>query len=378
MEKIKSTFIRKRNNKYYVYVEFEDEIGKRKQKSQGSFELRKDADRLLIEIKNDINKEVYSIPKAITFVERCYKYYDDKIRDMSPTTQQNGYSAIKNHIAPYFENTLLSDITISRYQDFINNLYANKGSDNSKKLIVAITKCVLNECYRLREINTKVTDFVKVPKRSKKEIEIFTIEEVKKIIDAVKYEEDYVKIVINMYAFCGMRFGEMAGLTWDLVDFENSKIHVRNNLLYVKIDGKFKHVMHKTKTESSNRIISAPSNVMSILKDEKIRQNKLRVQGLLKNNEWNVVCLNRDNNYIRVTTFRDKYKRLLKKLHIPYKKPHALRHSHVSMLLAQGVDIKTISARVGHSNTDMTLNTYAHVIANMDKKASDKIEELLL
>ena len=70
MKKILSSFIRKRNDKYYVYVEYIDETGKKKQKSQGSFINKKDADKKLIEVKNSINNDIYALPSNISFINR--------------------------------------------------------------------------------------------------------------------------------------------------------------------------------------------------------------------------------------------------------------------------------------------------------------------
>lgn len=79
MEKVVSSFVRKRNNKYYVYVEYIDETGKKKQKSQGSYANKKDAEKKLIEVKNSINNDIYALPSNISFANRCYQYYDSKL-----------------------------------------------------------------------------------------------------------------------------------------------------------------------------------------------------------------------------------------------------------------------------------------------------------
>lgn len=378
MEKIKSTFIRKRNNKYYVYVEYEDEIGKRKQKSQGSFELKKDADKLLIEIKNDINKDVYSVPKNITFVERCYKYYDIENKNFSPTTVNGSLSCIKNHVEPYFKDTLVSDLTVSRYQDFLYHLYNKELGYLSKETVKSKTDAVLNECYRLREINIKITDFATAPKNKnfKQDIDIYDIEDIKLILNNSKNKGCF-EIIVNLYVYAGMRMGEIIGLTWDNIDFNNNIIHIKNNLVYTTIDGKSQWIMKPTKTYGSERSITVPEHLIELFKKEKIRQNKLKLHGLLKNN-YDTVCISNSNKYIYPDSFRQSFKTFVKKIGLPYKKPHSLRHSHITMLMLGGVDIKTISARVGHADATMTLNTYAHVLLEMDRSASSTIETLLI
>lgn len=115
MEKVVSSFVRKRNNKYYVYVEYIDETGKKKQKSQGSYANKKDAEKKLIEVKNSINNDIYALPSNISFANRCYQYYDSKL-GISENTIACAKSIVKKHIEPYWGNTKLSDITINKYR----------------------------------------------------------------------------------------------------------------------------------------------------------------------------------------------------------------------------------------------------------------------
>lgn len=380
MEKVKSSFIRKRNNKYYVYVEYEDELGRKKQKSQGSFENKKDADKLLIEIKNDINKEMFSVPKSITFVDRCYKYYEDKKGEYAETTLYSSANIIRHRIEPYWKSTPLSEITVSKYQDFVNYIYGDKNIEkNTKKRIKDICNAVLRECHRRMEIKIKITDFIRTPKVIDPDIiDIYGIDEIKYILEESKNYNKTFEIILNLYIFGGMRIGEICGLTWDDVDFDNNRILIRNNLVYTKKDGKMKFVMRTTKTQSGIREIALPKHVINILKNEKVRQNILKLKGLKKKKEYDTVCLSTSNTYYNPSSFRRSYKAFIEKIGLDYKKPHALRHSHVSMLVNSNVDIKTIQHRIGHANIGTTLNTYSHVFKETDINASAKVEDLLL
>ena len=86
MNDIKSTFVRKRNNYYYVVVEYWDSTGKLKQKSLERYDKKKDADKHLLDLKFEISNNKYIAPTEVTFVDRCNMYYDDKSKDFSPTT----------------------------------------------------------------------------------------------------------------------------------------------------------------------------------------------------------------------------------------------------------------------------------------------------
>ncbi|MFN1921803.1 Arm DNA-binding domain-containing protein [Clostridioides difficile] len=100
---IKSAFIRKRGEKFHVYVEYVEETGKIKQKSYGSYEKKKDAEKHLIEIKSTINNNKFITPNKTTLVERCYKYIMTNEKNWSPYTVINRKSWVKNYIEPFLK-----------------------------------------------------------------------------------------------------------------------------------------------------------------------------------------------------------------------------------------------------------------------------------
>ncbi len=288
MNNNKTAFLRKRNNKWFVYVEYlDEETQKRKQKNCGSYENKKDAEIKLIEIKNDINKDKFTAPRTISFVDRCTQYYLEETKAFSPTTIKRYKGVVNNYVKNYFKETKLCDINVSNYQKFINYLCITNLKGSTIKEIVNKTNAILRECYRLKEISENIPDFIIIPKKNDmSNDDMYTVEEAKKILSE-SYTISSLEIPIHLFLLAGLRFGEMAGLLWENVDFDNNILEIKNNLVYV--NGVY--YLRKTKTDGSTREITVPSAVMKLLKQEKIRQNKLKVQSLLKN-EWAVVCIN--------------------------------------------------------------------------------------
>ena len=101
---INSVFIRKGNENYNVVLEYlDEETGKSKKRSQGSLKKKKDAEKLLIEIKSSINNNKFQVPTSKTFVDRCYEYYNNTAKDFSPTTLKRANAVIKNYVTPFLE-----------------------------------------------------------------------------------------------------------------------------------------------------------------------------------------------------------------------------------------------------------------------------------
>lgn len=371
---IKSSFIAKKRGYFYVAIDYYDaDSGKVKQKLLKRFENKKDAEKHLIEVKSSINNNKFSNPSNITFVDRCWQYYNDEVKNFSPTTLKRSKTVIDKHIAGFFKNTKLSDVSVSLYQRFVNHMYTKDLKVSTIKEILNKSDAVLHECYRLREIPEKIPDFIMHPKRTDSTSkEVYTIDESKKILREVSSVQ-LLNIPMHLFLLGGLRFGEMAGLLWEDVNFKTNTLKIRHNLIYV--NGTY--YLRQTKTDGSTREISVPEHVMKLLKDEKIRQNKLKVQGLLKN-EYNVVCINNLNKYWNNSSFTLSYKKFLNNIGVRYINIHSLRHAHATMLISAGTDMKTVSERLGHTDIKMTMNTYSHVLKEMDKTASDNIEKVLL
>ncbi|MEG2789110.1 MAG: site-specific integrase [Romboutsia sp.] len=370
---VRSAFIRKRNDNYNIYIEFINTEGKIKQKSIAKYKSKKDADKHLIDLKSAINNNKYLLPASITFVDRCNQYYKEDAKKLSPTTMKRYRDVINNYVKVYFKDTKLSDINVGLYQKFVNHLYTTNLMVSTIKEILNKTNAVLRECYKLREVSENIPDFITKPKRNDvSSFDIYTVEDAKKILTESS-NVSKLEIPIHLFLLAGLRFGEMAGLLWEDIDFNNNILKINHNLIYVDK----KYSLRQTKTDGSTRDIIVPDLIIELLRKEKIRQNKLKNQGLLKN-EWDVVCINSKNKYWNNSSFTDAYKKFLKSSDLRYIKLHSLRHSHASMLILTGTDMKTVSERLGHTDIKVTMNIYTHVLKEMDKTASDNIEKLLL
>ncbi|MCC0662643.1 site-specific integrase [Clostridioides sp. ZZV15-6597] len=368
---IKSAFIRKRGEKFHVYVEYvEEETSKKKQKSYGSYEKKKDAEKHLIEIKSTINNNKFVAPSNITVVDRCVKYLEDKKINFSPNTLKNRRDIIKNQIQPFFDEMKLTDITPSILQTYINTIY-NKTALNSAKNIVGFLKAVLKEAYRLKEIQENICEFIITPnKRDTTTHNFYTKEEAKSLLE--KSKDTILSIPIYLMLTLGLRFGETVALRWSDIELDKKTIHVNQILVYVDSVVSFK----EPKTSKSKRTLSAPDELISLLKEEKLKQNKLKLQGILKN-ELDLVCLNSKFKPWTQPNFCIPFKRLLKNNNLRHIKIHELRHTNASLLLLAGTNIKIISERLGHTDIKITMNRYSHILDEMDKEASENISNVL-
>ena len=367
LDNIKSTFIRKRNNNYNVIVEYYDEAGKIKQKSIAKYGLKKKAERHLIELKAEIQNEKYMFSNDITVTDRCYR---DIKRDWSPYTVKNRLSWVKLNVAPFFKDTKMENLTIHQIQRYLNYLYENFTVESAKTRF-GFFRSVVKECYRMKEIKENLCDFVKSPKKEASSIaDVYTREEILQLFKLL--EDKHFELPILLIVLLGLRKGEAYGLTWDDIDFDNNTVKIEQISIY--LDGSL--IFKSPKTTDSKRLLSAPIELMGKLKKEKLKQNELKLQGVLEN-KYNLVCLNKELKPYKNDDLNRYYRKFCKENNFRQLRIHDLRHTNATLLLLSGTDMKTVSGRLGHTDIKITMNKYSHVLEEMDRKASENLSNIL-
>jgi integrase len=166
----------------------------------------------------------------------------------------------------------------------------------------------------------------------------------------------------------------MCGLEWDDIDFENQMITVRRSSQYVSGKGIY---TKETKTETSDRTIKLPAPAFEILKEYKVWQREERLK---MGDEWissDRIFTQYDGKPIHPDTISGWMRGFIAKTDLPQITIHSLRHTNITLLLAAGVPLRTVSYRAGHAQTSTTENLYAHAIKTADENAADALDDIL-
>lgn len=180
-----------------------------------------------------------------------------------------------------------------------------------------------------------------------------------------------IKTSVFLTVHYGFRRGEVLGLRWSDIDFEDGTLTIHNQMTKVN------HEVEKcVKTKSSIRILPLIPNVTDYLKKLKVKQkeNKLLLGIEYKDNDY--VCKYADGTPTNITTLNHTLTRLLEKHNMKHIRFHDLRHSTASYLLKNGLSLKEIQEWLGHSDIKITANIYAHIDVEMKKNTANKINEL--
>lgn len=301
----------------------------------------------------------------LTFNDLWLEYYDFLQIKYKYQTFSKIEERVKNHILPFFKDYFVINIKHYDVINWMKYIDSNNYSYNYCSSLFSALSDILGYAvsfYGLNEnIAKKVGNFPK--KKPKKEISFWTFEEYNKFINCVP-DRLYKTFFETLYS-TGVRQGECIALKWS--DFKEDFIEINKTISKTKYNGEY--VINSPKTASSCRIIyideKLKKSLNDLLEQEKNKENF--------NSNWFIFGGNKPLSATTILRKKNYYCEIsnVKKIRI-----HEFRHSHATLLLSKGIPITVISQRLGHSNIEMTLNTYSHLIKEDEKKATMLLNEL--
>ncbi|MEU0521934.1 site-specific integrase [Streptosporangium sp. NPDC006007] len=205
------------------------------------------------------------------------------------------------------------------------------------------------------------------------EVQALTVEEARKFLRQARKGRFYAVYAVALGI--GLRRGEALGLRWDDVDLQNGVLRVRQALQRHKGEGL---QLVPLKTQRSRRTIRLPANLVTVLKEHKIEQEEERLAaGRAWANKEGLVFTTHVGTPIEPQNLYRHFRAVCDAAGIRRVRLHDLRHTCATILLAQGVDTRTIMEILGHSTIVLTMNTYAHVLPEHQATALDKLDAAL-
>lgn len=211
-------------------------------------------------------------------------------------------------------------------------------------------------------------------KKDGKEADCLQPEELERIMEALQAEDIDKRFMVTLFIVTGCRKGEILGLKWDKVDFQRREITIYSSLSYLPGKGVFEG---PTKTRNTRKVI-LPESIMPLLRDYRVWQleQRLKCGDLWQDTgfvftRWDGTALNPGCFNVWLTRFCEKNG--IRPIH-----PHTFRHSAASIMIANGVDVLTVSKMLGHADVGTTLNTYGHAIEESKRKAAECIADVIL
>ncbi len=287
----------------------------------------------------------------------------------------DGYRRIvENYLKPHLGDKKIGSVTTADVQKMYNWLRENGRmnehyeknnslSDSTIRGIHMVFHQAMDKAVQERLIVKNPTDGTVIPKLNYSPKQILTETQVEKFLEVVKQDPVWLDFFYTELT-TGMRRGEICGLRWTDFDEKTGMLRIRRSVTSRKGGGV---QVGETKTETGARSILLPPSTAEILRE---RKKKSFSQWIFHDPVQPELPLSPATAYRRMKT-------LLRYAELPSIRFHDLRHTFATHALSSGVDAKTLSSILGHTNASFTLDTYTHVTTDMQKKASGIVGNFL-
>lgn len=396
MSKAAQVRTRKRGKTWsYIFEAGRKDDGKRKVVEKGGFDSKQAAYDAGVSAYTDWKHGNIGITsEKITVKDFITNWLENVVAlNVKPTSLQTYQSLIKKHIITTLGDKTIQDLTPAILDKWLRDLLKAGYSKNSLNQIHAVIHHALDYAvYPAELITSNPSSYIKVPKKAPTNIVKRHIISQTQLDDLLaKYPFGtamYMPILILFHT--GIRVGELLGLTWDDVDFEKKTIVLRRQLVYLSRKG---HFFTSLKTEASNRYIIIDEILSGELQRWKAQQRANEQEygdsyvyvyqaadgemlqqskgiGALGEKRLLVICTHANGKIL----LKNACEKILRENGL---NAHSFRHTHATLLIENGATPKGVAGRLGHSNTLITQNLYAHNTQKLQEDTVAVLEKIL-
>ncbi|WP_455714637.1 tyrosine-type recombinase/integrase [Anaerosporobacter sp.] len=349
-------------------------------------------------------------PSSITLEQLLNIWFDECVKDILRHGTRSDYlNAINNHIVPALGKKKIKDITIDDLQQYVDSKQKDYAASTLKAHFVVLNGSFKYAVYpknyiksnpmlyvTKKKINKNVDTFLDIVEDTN--IKIITTEQYHKIIELNMNTMYYLPILISYHT--GLRAGEVCGLQWCDIDFNDMSIRVNKSMFY---NTELKQWELGRTKGGKPRTVNFGNTLMLALKAERKKQLQLKLilgqeykstcytieeddgqKHIVVHNEKvdnsediEFICRKDDGEILTNQTLKYLAKKVKNKLDIDFNF-HMLRHTHATILIENGAIMKDVQERLGHTDIRITMNTYSHVTKKMKQQTVDIFENAII
>lgn len=372
---------RKRGSKWQYYFDVAKVDGKRKRIVKSGFDTKKEAliagaDAMSMYNNGGIPVLDDSV-SVLTFAHEYFEYYKKKFKYVTFCVERDQLNA---HFLKEYGSYRITSINNRIAEEFVFNLKEKGLAESTIKKHISRCRKLFDYAIKMKVVRENPFRDMVVPTgitNQGKPHTYYSDEKVKELLEA--YKGDPLETVIMFGYHAGLRVSEMIALTWDDINFENKTVSINKQLLYRE------RVCYFTTTKfNSNRIITLDDKMIEFLKDLKERQGEsseynydLADDGKLVYGSTISFVVTQKNGKLMTSNYIHGRICYFKSNNIkPDFKPHDLRHTHCTKLIANGIDTKYVQKRLGHKSIQTTLDVYHHLTDNTANSEDAKLNNL--
>jgi len=368
--------VRKRGNKWCFVIDVgRDENGKRKQKWFSGYATKKEAEKAMAAKLQEIVSGVYVAENNDTVETYLRNWLEDKRSQVRPSTYRGYEWLVRVHIIPHLGGIELSDLRPQHLQALYRKLQSlDKPLSNRTILhIHLLLHEALDRAVKWGMVARNVADAVDPPRPEVRRSIVWTPEDVWAFLSANEEAEARYYAAFVLAVMTGMRKGEILGLRWSEIDWDSAVVRINQTLTWTKQGP----ILQEPKTDRSRRSVAlSPETIVALRRHHALQAQERLLYGT-EYKDHDLVFARPNGEPLHPRTLDNAWYRALKRANVPRIRFHDLRHTHASLLLAQGVHPKIVSERLGHSTINITLDTYSHVLPGLQKQVADRFDEVI-
>ncbi|MCY9593761.1 tyrosine-type recombinase/integrase [Paenibacillus chitinolyticus] len=353
-------YFRRRGDKWSFTLDVgrDQNTGKRKQKTVSGFSSEKEARKACSKMERDL--EAGKRTDSMKFDDFIKLFFETiVINKVEQGTYNSQWIIVQKYIIPKLGHKKIDKITAVDLDIFYSDLLKDGVSRGYIKNIAQVISKTFKQASIWNYIIKNVAKESSSPSYKPKEMSIWTEEQLTHFLQESREFERHALYVLA--GTSGMRIGEILALDWDDIDFKKSTVSITKSLKHTKQKGL--HVK-RPKTENSKRVIHIPHSTLQVLIEHKNKQ--LPGVSIVFDNKGSYFYTNNVWRYFISDSA---------KVGMPRIRLHDLRHTHASILLSWGYNAKVVAERLGDT-VETVMNTYAHVLPNMQEEVAIKLNQL--
>lgn len=359
-----------------VYLGRDPATGKKRYQSKVVRAPKRRAEMILNQMIQETNL-LPSISSSITvehLLAEWLRFCETK--KLTPKTLHDYRWHANCRIIPALGSIAISTLTAKQLDDYYGSLSRDLGySPASVRHSHSVIRAALSQAVKWGWIERNVAMLATPPATTASPVVAPSEAQLRTIIETMEVSNPQFAAIITLAALTGARRGELLALHWDDIDLVTGMASIRGSLVYTPSSGS---VLGQTKTKHNRNVILDAMGIQLIQRQMDLLRGASEKLGIkLVENPWLFFGEVDGSKPLHPDSISSAFRRVSKKLGIEGIHFHSLRHFTATQLIAAGVDIRTVSGRLGHANASMTLGIYSHVLEAKDREAGEIMGRLL-
>lgn len=383
--------VKRKGRNWYVVLELEPiEIDGKLKRNTKWISVRKElglnkpatkrqAEELLVKKLREVQEGTYIEPHEMTIKELLDQWLEVYAKaNLRPTTYTKYKRHITNHIIPAIGSIEIAKIKPLHIEKLLvskrtgGRLDGKEGGLSSSTImdLYKILSGVFQSAVKWELVQRNIMDAVAPPKQEKSALKVWNPEQVKWFLSYLRDHRLYPFYSIALST--GMRRGELLGLRWQDIDWDNQRLAISQTL--VVVNGRLQ--LSKGKTRGSHGVIALSDAEITILRRQRRRQLEELI-ALGKRNDADLVFLSEEGTPLHPGNLLRHLQTTADIIGLPRITLHGLRHTCATLMLLAGVHPKVVAERLRHSRISTAMDLYSHVLPSMQREAADKLSDLV-